>query len=94
MAIDKPIGCCCRLTPSIVTACPRPLCCAQQASRPCPMDIAFCEGLFFLTSHACEEAGEPSHGRLTVWDRQGGLLASHALGPAWRHPNGLAVFCQ
>lgn len=67
---------------------------APQASRPCPMDIAFCEGLFFLTSHACEEAGEPSHGRLTVWDRQGALLASHALGPAWRHPNGLAVFCQ
>lgn len=57
------------------------------------MDIAFCEGMFFLTSHTCEGEGETSHGRLTVWDRRGGLLATHALGGAWRHPNGLAVFC-
>lgn len=57
------------------------------------MDIAFCQGLFFLTSHTCEGEGEPSHGRLTVWDRGGGLLASHALGAAWRHPNGVAMFC-
>lgn len=57
------------------------------------MDIAFHDGLFYLTTHTTRE-GTPSHGCLSVWDRQGRLVTAHALGDACRHPNGLAVYAE
>ena len=62
-----------------------------QTLRPCPIDIAFHEGLFYLTTHTTREDA-PSHGCLSVWDRHGRLVAAHQLGDDCRHPNGLAVY--
>ena len=62
-----------------------------QAARPCPVNLAFHGGLFYLTTHTTQDDG-PSHGCLSVWGRHGELLAAHALGGGCLHPNGLAVY--
>lgn len=61
--------------------------------RPCPTDICYHRGLFYLLTHAVAEGS--AHGCLSVWDRRGGLLAKVTSrdGPFRRHPNGIAVFC-
>lgn len=70
--------------------CPWPFRVPLQAFRPCPVDICFHQGLFFLTTHTTQEE-EPTYGCLSTWDRQGQLLAAIMLGEGCRHPNSLAV---
>lgn len=62
-----------------------------QAFRPCPVDLDFRGGLFYLVTHTTREQG-PSYGCLSVWGREGELLAAHALGERYLHPNGLSVY--